>query len=205
MAVKKIDLREFYRAHLEPRWRHAPFVLRITEWTGYPVPVLVIKERQDTGDEDPAGAKKKPDAAPVRDGTLVERGHLAGESQRCCLPILRNIVSGVHDETGAPLEIQRFLTNEGLRLRVNLPLDDEAGAKIALICKLQERIADMNRVELIARRVGRFSREEAAYWLSRLTSFGPDAGRWAVAGMRIMLGGQPNDVAVERMLDRLRG
>jgi predicted AAA+ superfamily ATPase len=67
-----------------------------------------------------------------------------------------------------------------------------------------QRLTDLDRVELIARRVAHFTREEAMYWLSRMTSFGPDANRWAVAGLRLMLGGHANDPAVERMLERLR-
>jgi hypothetical protein len=100
--------------------------------------------------------------------------------------------------------LQRYLTHEGLRLRLNLPLDEEAGAKLGLIFRLQERLTDLDRVELIARRVARFTREEAAYWLSRMTSVGTDANRWAIAGLRIMLGGQAKDPAVARMLGRLR-
>jgi predicted YcjX-like family ATPase len=73
-----------------------------------------------------------------------------------------------------------------------------------LIFRLQERILDLDRVELIARRVARFTREEAVYWLSRMISFGPDANRWAISGLRIMLGGQAKDTAVERMLARLK-
>ena len=110
----------------------------------------------------------------------------------------------MRDEYGIPLELQRYLTREGLALRVNLPLDEEAGAKLGLIFRLQERLIDLDRVELIARRVARFTREEALYWLSRTTSFEPDANRWAVAGLRLMLGGQAHDPAVERMLQRLR-
>jgi len=202
---KKTDLNEYHRRHLEPRWRNAPFVLRITEWKDYPVPVLAIKERQETAeDDDNNAATTTLGASPARQGSLVERGHLVGDPQRRCLPILRNIVASVSDETGAPLDLQRYLSNEGLRLRLNLPLDEEAGAKIALICKLQERVNDMDRVELIARRVERFTREEAAYWLSRMTTFSPDAKRWAAAGMRIMLGGHPKDPGVERMLGRLQ-
>ena len=30
----------------------------------------------------------------------------------------------------------------------------------------------------MARRLARFTREEAVYWLSRTTSFGSDANRW---------------------------
>ena len=63
----------------------------------------------------------------------------------------------------------------------------------------------MDRVELIARRVDRFSREEAAYWLSRVTQYGKSANRWARAGMRLILGGQPGDKAVVKMLEQLRG
>jgi hypothetical protein len=91
-----------------------------------------------------------------------------------------------------------------LTLRVNLPLDEEAGAKLGLIFRLQERLTDLQRVELIARRLARFTREEAVYWLSRTTSFEPDANRWAITGLRIMLGGHAQDPAVERMLQRLR-
>ena len=200
----KSDLKAYYRQHFEPRWRKAPFVMRITQWKDFPVPVLVIKERQEAGDDEAAAGNSAPELAAPRRGTLVERGHLVGDAQRRCLPVLRNIVSGVCDETGTPLEIQRYLTNDGLRLRVNLPLDEEAGAKVALICKLQERVNDLDRVELIARRVERFTREEAAYWLSRMTTFSPDARRWAVAGMRVMLGGHAKDAGVARILDRLK-
>ena len=198
---KNFDLEDHHQRHLEPRWRKAPFVLRITEWKDSPIPVLAIKERQVSDDDD---AEAAAGTAPVRQGALVERGYIAGEAQRRCLPILRNIVAGVCDETGVPLELQRYLSNGGMRLRVNLPLDEEAGAKIALIFKLQERVNDMDRVELIARRVERFTREEAAYWLSRMTSFSPEAKRWAAAGMRIVLGGHAKDTGVERMLARMQ-
>jgi hypothetical protein len=83
-------------------------------------------------------------------------------------------------------------------------LDEEAGCKLSLIFRLRERILEMDRVELIARRVQRFTREEAAYWYSRTTNFGEAANRWARAGMRTMLGGQPGDPAVEEMLAELR-
>lgn len=197
----KHSLVEHHRRHLEPRWRKAAFVLRITEWKDSPIPVLVIKERQqldeDTDSGESAGAGRK--------GSLIERGHLSGDALRRVLPVLRSIVTPVQDEAGVPLQIQRYLTQDGLRLRVNLPLDEAAGAKLALICRLQERVGDMDRIELMARRVARFTAEEAAYWLSRMTSFGPDAGRWAVAGMRIMLCGQARDAGVGRMLERMHG
>ena len=62
----------------------------------------------------------------------------------------------------------------------------------------------MDRVELMARRVSNFTREEAAYWLSRLTTFGLDENRWAQAGLKIMLGGVPGDKAIDTMLRKLR-
>jgi hypothetical protein len=85
-----------------------------------------------------------------------------------------------------------------------LPLDEEAGAKLALIFRLSANVADLDRAELIARRVLRFTREEATYWHSRITGFGRDADRWAAAGLRIVLGGQPKDPAVARLLEELR-
>jgi predicted nucleotidyltransferase len=48
------------------------------------------------------------------------------------------------------------------------------------------------------------TREEAAYWLSRATSFGPSANRWALSGLRIMLGGHSKDPEIAGMLERLR-
>lgn len=127
-----------------------------------------------------------------------------GQALRRCLPALREILSRVNDNAGIPLELHRFVGNGRLGFRGNLPLDEEAGAKLALIFKLQERVSDLDRVELIAWRVERFSREEAVYWLTRATQYGEAANRWALAGMRLMLGGQPGDAAVREMLEKLR-
>ena len=199
--AKPFDHTKHYRAYLEPDWRKAPFVLRFTEWKDMPVPVVVVKERHEVMVKDHEQANGQP---PNIRSLLVERGHIEGKSLRRCLPVLRDIVTPVADAGGVPRQLQRYLTTEGLRMRVNLPLDEEAGSKLALILRLQERLLDLDRVELIARRVARFTREEAAYWLSRMTTFGPDGNRWAVAGLRVMLGGQPNDKAVAEMLARLQ-
>ena len=118
--------------------------------------------------------------------------------------MLRRILEPVTDEAGIPLELDRYMTAEGLRLRGNLPLNEEAGAKLGLIFRLQDRLKDLDRVELIAYRVAQFTREEAAYWLSRTTSFGPSANRWALSGLRIMLGGHPKDPDIGNMLERFR-
>jgi hypothetical protein len=77
-AKQKTDLATHYRQHLEPRWRKAPFVLRITEWKDYPIPVLAIKERRATDDEGGAAPKGELPFATLRYGSLVERGHIVG-------------------------------------------------------------------------------------------------------------------------------
>jgi len=68
-----------------------------------------------------------------------------------CLPIIRTILSRVQDENHIPLELHRFLAGDRIEFRGNLPLDDEAGSKLVLLFKLQERMRDLDRVELIAR------------------------------------------------------
>ncbi|MCK8602202.1 DUF7680 family protein [Desulfoferrobacter suflitae] len=69
---------------------------------------------------------------------------------------------------------------------------------------MQKRVNDLDRVELIARRMANFTREEAACSLSRTTSYGNDANRWAISGLRIMTGRQSKDPGIDRMLERLR-
>jgi hypothetical protein len=191
--MAKLTLQEHYDRQLKGLVKGAPFVVRITEWKDQPPPVLVVKERLS-----------RDEAAAGHGESLVERGSVKGETLRRLLPLLKKACASVVDSAGIPTQVDRFLTQEGLRQRVTLPLDEEAGAKLALIFRLQERLADTERVELIARRVLTFSREEALYWLSRITDFGPDANRWAISGLRLLLGGQPNDPGVTRMLDALR-
>ena len=193
---------EFYRRRLAGLVRAAPFVLRITRWRELTGPVLVVKERTARREmpSEPVRALR-----PRRSTHLVERGHIAGEAQRRVLPVFRSMLSRVRDEAGVPLHLERWMTVEGLRRTATLPLDEEAGAKLALVFRLHERIADLDRVELIARRIERVTREEATYLLSRITRFDPAANRWAMAGLRIMLGGQAKDPAVKSTLDLLRG
>jgi hypothetical protein len=187
-----------YRNRILPLVAGAPWVLRVTEHHDKPVPVLIVKERYTPKeDSDEVGVASKGNA-------LRERGVFYGQALRRCLPIIRHIVSGVCDEAGVPLELQRYFSNGHLSFRGNLPLNREAGPKLSLIFKLSERILDMDRVELIAWRVERFSVEEATYWLARATQYGEAANRWAQAGMRIMLGGQPGDKSIQSMLEKLR-
>ncbi len=178
--------------------KHAPWVLRITEHKDKPAPVMLVKGRfsQD-------GTRKNGSREPGST-YLKELGLLYGQSQRRCLPVIRSIIGRVCDTAGIPLELQRFLNNGRITFRGNLPLDEEAGAKLALIFRLQERVQDMDRTELIAWRVERFSREEAIYWLTRATQYSAAVNRWTQSGMRIMLGGQPGDKHIINLLEQLR-
>ncbi len=200
------DLEKHHVEKLEPLIPKAPYVLRITEWKEYPVPVLVLKERRAYQIENQNPEKEIPLGLiePRIRRVLVEIGSIYGQPLRRCLPVLWYIVSTVRDEQDIPLEIQRYMNKDGLRMRINLPLDEEAGAKLGLLFRLQVRVRELDRIELIARRISRFSREEAVYWLYRTTTYGSDANRWALSGLRIMLGGQPGDPAVTKMLTSLR-
>jgi hypothetical protein len=193
-ASGKLAMLEARHAALhQPRLAAAPFVLRVTAWKEVVGPVLVIKERRSR-DESVEGGPR----------TLAERGCMHGDPLRRVLPVLRQIVEKVVDEGGRPLEVERFLTADGMRLLWTLVLDEEAGAKLGILFKVQERAGDLDRIELMARRIASFSREEAGYWFSRMSHWGPDANRWAVSGMRTMLGGFPRDPGVGRMLERAR-
>jgi hypothetical protein len=207
-ALKREPLDELYRRRLAGLIKSAPFVLRITRSREQNGPVLVIKERMagiGTQFNTEAGDDVVCQLRPAQTARLVDRGHIAGEAQRRLLPILKSMLARVRDDAGVPLHLERWMMAEGLRHIVNLPLEEEAGAKLAIIFQLQQRIANLDRIELIARRAERLTREEALYLLSRMTRFGPAANRWAMAGLRVMLGGQAKDTAVTVMLDWLRG
>lgn len=187
-----------YHQNVKPELTRAPWVMRITEHKEKPAPVFIIKQRilpdQRTDTDDLVAPRS----------ILKERGLLYGPQQRRCIPVLRTILTRINNFKGIPLELQQYVNGSRITFRGNLPLDDEAGYKMALIFKLQERIKDLDRVELIARRVDRFTREEAGYWYSRITTYGDAANRWAMAGMKIILSGNPKDPHVEKMLTDLR-
>jgi len=187
---------ELYKTLHEGALSAAPFALRITRHNDVPPPVLVIKERRARdGDEGDA-----------RTGHLQDRGRLHGDSLRRLLPVVRAIASRARNQHDVPLEVDAFLSEEGMKTQRTLVLDEEAGAKLGIIFKLQERLMDLDRGELLSRRVATFSREEAVYWFSRITHYGPVANRWAVSGLRVMLCGQGKgpDTEVESMLTKLR-
>jgi len=51
------------------------------------------------------------------------------------------------------------MTPDGVRIRGSLPLNEEAGAKLGLIFRLQDRLKYLDRVELITYRVAQFTRQ----------------------------------------------
>lgn len=197
-AKKSMQQHAHYQKIVKPELSGAPWVLRITEHKDKPVPIFLIKQRllpdQRTDTEDLIAPRS----------VLRERGLLYGPAQQRCLPVLRTILARVHDHKDIPMELQQYLNGSRITFRGNIPLDEEAGYKLALIFKLQERIKELDRIELIARRVNRFTREEAGYWYSRMTTYGDAANRWAAAGMKVMMAGHPKDPNVEIMLDELR-
>lgn len=194
----------YHSGTLAPLINKAPYVIRITELKNYPSPLFVLKERREFINKKSGKNQNKPRSRQTSQKKLVDLAKFYGESLRRCLPVLKKILSCVRDSKDIPLELQRYLTREGLRKTLTLPLDEEAGVKIGLISKLQVRVKEFDRVELIAHRVSRFSREEASYWLSRTTSFGPEYNKWAVSGLRIMLGGLTGDPGIEKMLEQLK-
>ena len=208
-AAATLSLEAHHERRLAKLWPRAPFVLRFTEWKDYPAPVLVVSERRQ-GEEGSGPVRREATSLPdsssnfASRGALVQRTHLYGETLVRLLPVLKTVLASVDDDARVSLELDRYARREAGRFRGNLPLDDEAGTKLALVGKLTDRIKDPDRAELIARRIGKFTREEAAYWYSRLFHFGPDARRWAASGMKIVLGGEPGDPAVGTMLERLR-
>jgi len=185
---------------IEKLRKNAPWILRVTEWKEFSGPVLIIKERVLLDDALKAGET----SVHKTQSELVDRAKVYGQSLRTCLPVIREILSHVQNTQGIPLELHVLLAGKTPQFRGNIPLDVEAGVKLALLFKLQERILDQARVELIGWRIERFSREEAVYWLSRIMHYGDKANLWAQSGLRIMLGGQPKDPGIEVMLEQLR-
>lgn len=191
-----LDLNQHYDEWVKPALKIANWAIRVTDHSDKPAPVFIVKEHHRIpGEKETAEKAKK---------AILDRGALFGDALVRLLPIVRKILSGIRSEQGISLELQRYVDGLPVTFRGNLPLDEEAGYKLALIFKLQERLKELDRVELMARRVEKFSREEAAYWFSRVSDFGPEANRWAQAGLRVMLAGQPHDPAIQTMLEKLR-
>jgi hypothetical protein len=187
----KLTPDDFYHRKVVPHLEWMPWILRVTNHRDRPSPVLIIKHRRPLDDKS-------------RQTTLQDRGLMYGESLRRCLPALQQMLARIRDENDRPLDLHQFLQGKSVTFRGNLPLDEGAGAKIALLFRLQERVKDLDRVELMALRIDSFTAEEATYWLSRILHFGTAGNRWAAAGMRLMLGGMPGDPSISSMLRTLR-
>jgi len=188
-SVESFDLEHHYKHQVASHLDRMPWVLRITERRDRPSPVLVVKYRRPI---DESGEETR----------LVDRGVLYGDSLRRCTPTICQMLSRVRDEHDRNLDLHQYLQGQSIRFRGNLPLDEGTGARLALLFRLQERVKDLDRVELMARRIDNFSAEEATYWLSRTLHFSRASNRWALAGMRIMLGGLPGDTALTEMIAR---
>lgn len=186
-------------AQLAKLARRSPYVLRLTRHKDMPPPVLTIKERIAPEDRDDTDGLTNPRAK------TVERGSLYGDSVRACLPVLKRILEEVKDEQGIPLGLETYMNPKGLQQTdLNFPLDETAGARLALFFRLQSKVKDVDRIELIGRRVAMFSREEAVYWLANVTTADPALRSWAVSGLRILLCGDSGDKRVPRILDKVR-
>lgn len=178
---------DIYTRKVQHHVSQMPWLLRVTDHREKPSPILIVKYRRPL---DETGSKTE----------LVDRGMIYGDALRRCLPSIRSILSRVRDEDDIHLDLHQFLAGKQISFRGNLPLNETAGAKLGLLFRLQSRVKDLDRIELMALRVNNFTGEEASYWLSRISHFGSATNRWAEAGMRVMLGGQPGDPAIAEML-----
>jgi hypothetical protein len=160
-----LDPEAHFNEYTKPYLRRADWILRFTEHTKYPAPVVLVKERRHL-DSDADGNKEKSSAKKTMKYELKERGILYGDQLRRLLPVIKSIISRVQNEEGIHLELHRQIEDAAITFRGNLPLDEEAGVKLALIFKLTDRLKELERAELLARRVEKFTREEAAYWHS---------------------------------------
>lgn len=157
----------------------SPWILRVSQQKKYTGPLVTICERTVSSKGNPC---------------LVEHGFMHNGKLRFCKDVIRMIVSHVTNDNGEPLELHALIDDK-LEYRGYIPLDDAAGAKLALLFKLQATIPDMERVELMAWRIERFTREESLYWLSKVTvpTYGEKGIAWAKTGLRAMLGGRSED------------
>lgn len=170
----------------------SPWVLSVVEKKNFTGSVLEVYERCPTND----GGWK-----------LYNYGRIYNGHLRTCKEPIRYIVSRVNDRAGRPLELHELI-DDRLRFRGEIPLDEIAGTKLALLSKLHPQVWDDNRTELMAWRIERLGREEAMYWLCKVTFpgiYGKQGIAWAKSGLRLMLAGQQKDKeVVETLLQQMR-
>lgn len=141
-------------------------------------------------------------------GTLKTQATTTYPQIRHCLRAIRLMVSMEIDASGRSREIQRLI-DDRVSYRGDIPLCEETGAKLALLFILCPD--DALRAELLAWRINRFTREEAYYWLCRVTipccyAKNTKSLSWAREGLRTMLcgDGKEDEQLVCEMLDALR-
>ena len=138
--------------------------------------------------------------------SLQKRGAIGGKALGVCFPMILDTVSAVTDDLGVPVGIERCLSPKS-GFQGDAPLDETAGGKLGLLFLLQTGIRTPARMALLARRIDRFTGEEAKYWLGKITLpiDGAASCGWAKAGMRqILCGTEGDEAGVEQALAVLR-
>lgn len=178
-------------ANIQPLLKTSPWILRVTERKGYTGPLLEVCERTAT------------DTGTTR---LKEYGRIYNGTLRTCNDAICLMMSQMLDDLGRPLGIHELIDDK-IVYRGNIPLDVPTGAKLALLFKLHPQIRSQERIELMAWRIERFSREETLYWLGKISipTYGQRGIEWAKSGLRLMLAGQQRDGEdVAKLLEQLR-
>ena len=176
---------------MQPVLKDAPWILRVSEQKKFTGPMLEICERQNTD----SGKTKLKEYGRIYNGTL-----------RTCKRAICYMLSQELDQVGRPAGLQELIDDK-IEYRGHIPLHDEIGAKLALLFKLHPVVRSQDRIELMAWRIERFTREEALYWVAKVSIpvYGQRGIEWAKSGLRLMLAGQQKDEeAVRELLEQLR-
>lgn len=177
--------------NMQASLKESPWILRVTERKGYTGPLLEICERLTM------------DGGTTR---LKEYGRIYNGTLRTCKLAIRYMMSQELDQMGRPAGLHELIDDK-IEYRGQIPLRDEIGAKLALLFKLHPKVRSQERIELMAWRIERFTREEALYWVSKVSIpvYGQRGIEWAKSGLRLMLAGQQKDEeAVSELLVKLR-
>ncbi len=177
--------------NMQPSLKDSPWILRVTERKDYTGPLLEICERLTT------------DSGTTR---LKEYGRIYNGALRTCKRAIRYMMSQELDQMGRSAGLHELIDDK-IEYRGQIPLRDEIGAKLALLFKLHPQVRSQERIELMAWRIERFTREEALYWVSKVSIpvYGQRGIEWAKSGLRLMLAGQQKDEeTVRELLDKLR-
>jgi len=117
-------------------------------------------------------------------------GMMDSAKYRACKQSLKHYLSRETDQAGIPLEYHSYITDAFPTFSITFPNDcSEACVKLALLFRLQKGVHDINKIVLMAQRIEKFTKEEAAYWLSKTLYDTEEHKKWAVKGLRIMLAG----------------